>query len=145
MKLTRVANEEAGSLNTTVILKGIRVVGDVRGSHNLHLNGEFEGSIELSALLLVGKTGRLKGEVKAENVIIEGDVEAKISAKEKVEVRDSGKYVGDILAPSILVSERAFFQGNVEMVRESQSVVHRDFTANRPEPFEDESPSDTTD
>ena len=107
----------AQKMNTTVIFDGIHIVGDVRGSHNYYLNGALEGTIELSALLIIGKSGVFKGEAKAENVIVEGEFEGNLTAKERVEIRDEGKFVGDILAPAVLVSDKAFFQGNVTMAR----------------------------
>lgn len=106
----------------TKILEGIKLKGEIDGVHNLYLDGEFDGKIELTALLVVGKTGRLKGEVKAKDVIIEGEVEGKLSVSGNVEVRDSGKYIGDILAPSILVSNKAFFQANVKMTKDGQII-----------------------
>lgn len=122
MKLDRRMLDKAQKMDTTAIFKGISVAGDVKGSHNLYLNGEFEGKIELTAILLVGKTGRFKGEAKAESVIIEGEVEGKVAANEKVEVRDGGKYKGEILAPSVMISNNAFFDGNVKMVKEGTEV-----------------------
>lgn len=110
--------DKAEKRETTAIFKGIHVVGDVKGSHNLYLNGEFEGKMDLTALLLVGKTGKFKGQVKAECVIIEGEVEGKVIAKEKVELRDTGKYKGEIVAPSVMISDKAFFDGNVKMTKE---------------------------
>ena len=110
--------DKAEKRETTAIFKGISVVGDVKGSHNLYLNGEFEGKMDLTALLLVGKTGKFKGTVKAECVIIEGEVEGKVIAKEKVELRDTGKYKGEIVAPSVMISDKAFFDGNVKMTKE---------------------------
>lgn len=118
MKLNRRMLDKAQKMDTTAIFKGISVVGDVKGSHNLYLNGEFEGKIDLTALFLVGKTGRFKGEVKAESVIIEGEIEGKVIANEKVELRDGGKYKGEILAPSVMISDNAFFDGNVKMLKE---------------------------
>ncbi|KPK78598.1 MAG: hypothetical protein AMJ89_01070 [candidate division Zixibacteria bacterium SM23_73] len=110
--------DKAEKMETTAIFKGIGVVGDVKGSHNLYLNGEFDGKMDLTALLLVGKTGKFKGQVKAECVIIEGEVEGKVIAKEKVELRDTGKFKGEIVAPSVMISDEAFFDGNVKMTRE---------------------------
>lgn len=104
----------------TVILNGIHFSGDIKGGHDIYLNGEFEGKIELSALLYVGQTGILRGEIKAENIIIEGDVEGTLEAEEKLEVRDGGRCNGDILAPSVLISDKAFFQGQVTMVRDNK-------------------------
>jgi len=118
MKLNRRMLEKAQKTGTTAILDGISVTGNVKGSHNLFLNGQFEGTIDLTALLLVGKTGKLKGKVKAEYVIIEGEVEGKVIAHEKVELRDGGKYKGEILAPSVKISDNAFFDGIVQMLKE---------------------------
>ena len=101
----------------TTIPEGIHLKGEIKGSHNLYLDGEFEGKIELTALLLVGGTGRLKGEVKAENVIIEGEVEGTVSVTGKLEVRDGGKYIGDIKATSLLVTDKAFFHANAMTIR----------------------------
>jgi cytoskeletal protein CcmA (bactofilin family) len=110
--------DKAQKAETTAIYDGLSIVGNVKGGHNLYLNGEFEGTIDLSALLLVGKTGKLKGKVKAEYVIIEGEVEGKVIAKEKVELRDGGKYKGEILAPSVKISDNSYFDGIVQMLKE---------------------------
>jgi len=118
----------------TVVLAGIHFKGDIKGSHDLYLNGELEGTIELSALCSVGRSGRLKGEIKAENIIIEGNFEGSLSAKEKVEVRDGGRCVGDILAPSVMISDKAFFQGQVTMMRDDKKVdgkTVKEFTSNK--------------
>lgn len=117
-KLDRRMLDKAQKTETTAIFDGISVVGNVKGSHNLYLNGQFEGTIDLTALLLVGKTGKLKGKVKAEYVIIEGEVEGKVVANEKVELRDGGKYKGEILAPSVMISDNSFFDGIVQMLKE---------------------------
>jgi cytoskeletal protein CcmA (bactofilin family) len=123
MKINRRMLEKVQKMETTAIFEGISVVGNVKGSHNLFLNGEFEGTIELTALLLVGKTGRLKGEVKAEYVIIEGEVEGKVMANEKVELLEGGKYKGEILAPSVMISDKAFFDGAVKMMKEGTELL----------------------
>jgi cytoskeletal protein CcmA (bactofilin family) len=117
-KLNRRMLDKAQKTETTAIFDGISVVGNVKGSHNLYLNGQFEGTIDLTALLLVGKTGKLKGKVKAEYVIIEGEVEGKVVANEKVELRDGGKYKGEILAPSVMISDNSFFDGIVQMLKQ---------------------------
>jgi cytoskeletal protein CcmA (bactofilin family) len=117
-KLNQRSLDKAEKMETTAVFKGISVTGDVKGSHNIYLNGEFDGKMDLTALLLVGKTGKLKGQVKAECVIIEGEVEGKVIAKEKVELRATGKYKGEIIAPSVMISDKAFFDGNVKMTKE---------------------------
>ena len=123
MKLNRRLLEKTQNTNTTAIFEGISVKGNVNGSHNLFLDGEFEGIIDLTALLLVGKTGKLKGEVKAQYVIIEGEVEGKVTAKEKVELRDTAKYRGEIFAPAVMISDNAFFDGSVRMQKNERDLL----------------------
>ncbi len=110
--------EKAQKTETIGIFDGLSVVGNVKGSHNLFLNGQFEGKIDLTAVLPVSKTRKLKGKVKAEHVIIEGEVEGKVVANEKVELREGGKYKSEILAPSVMISDNSFFDGIVQMLKE---------------------------
>jgi len=138
MKLNKHIVGKNNNMDTTTIYEGISVVGDVKGSHNLYLNGSFEGTIDLTALLLVGKTGKLKGEVKANYVIIEGEVEGKVIAKERVEVLDDGRYKGEILTPSVMISQKAFFDGVVKMQREGEDLKVASLTG-KPQATQDES------
>ncbi len=131
MKLKRRTLDKLKDQRTTIISEGIQLKGEIRGTHNIVLYGEFEGNIRLSGMLLVGKAGRIKGEIEATNVIIEGDVEGKITTNEKVEIRDGGKYRGDILAASVLVSEKALFEANVKMRVEGEEPSIRRFTEKR--------------
>ena len=120
MRLKRRTLDKLKDQHTTVISEGIQLKGELKGTHTIILYGEFKGTIRLSAMVLVGRTGRIKGEIEADNVIIEGEVDGKITATEKVEIRDGGKYRGDILAASVLVSQKAVFEANVKMRLEGE-------------------------
>lgn len=110
---------EATMTESTIIFKGIHFVGNVEGAHDFYLNGQLEGKINIKALVTVGRTGRFKGELNAKNVIIEGEVDGNVTAEEKVEIRDSAQYTGEIITPCVLISDQAYFQGTVTMMRES--------------------------
>ncbi len=116
------SNPNATVTDSTMIFEGIRFVGDITGSHDLYLNGEVDGSVNLSANMTIGRTGKFKGEIKAQKVMIEGEVEGKVEATEKVELRDGAKFNGDTTSPSIMISDQAFFQGNVTMVNDKQGT-----------------------
>ena len=114
--------------NTTIILEGMHLVGQVKGTHDFYLYGSLKGDVDVVELVKVGKSGRFKGELKAKNIIIEGEVDGKITAKEKVEIHASGHLKGDIISPSILISHKAFFEGNVTMVREDNKLQEKFIT-----------------
>jgi cytoskeletal protein CcmA (bactofilin family) len=116
---------------TTIITTGVHLTGTLKGTEDVVLHGVLEGDIRLSGMLVLGKSGKIRGKIDARNVIIEGDVEGIIRATEKVEIRDGGKCKGDIFTPTIAVSENAYFEGNVKMAVEDRepSVLH--FTEKR--------------
>ena len=116
---------------TTVINAGVQLVGTIKGIGDVVLHGALEGDVRLSGILVLGKTGKIRGKIEARNVVIEGDFEGIIRATEKVEIRDGGKCKGDVFTATIAVSENAYFEGNVKMEVEDRepSVLH--FTEKR--------------
>jgi cytoskeletal protein CcmA (bactofilin family) len=131
MKLNRRTLDKLKKQQSTIVTEGIQLKGEVKGTHDILLYGEFEGKIELSGVLFVGKTGRINGEIEAKTVIIEGNIEGKLTADEKVEIRDGGKYKGDVVAASILVSEKALVDGNVSVKAEGKEPPVEQFTEKR--------------
>ena len=116
---------------TTVITVGVHLNGTIKGIGDVVLHGALEGDVRLSGILVLGKTGKIRGKIEARNVVIEGDFEGIIRATEKVEIRDGGKCKGDVFTATIAVSENAYFEGNVKMEVEDRepSVLH--FTEKR--------------
>ena len=110
--------KDSSTQESTTINQGMRLVGEVDGSHDFYLNGDLEGKINITALIKIGKPGGFKGEMQGRNVIIEGHVDGKVTAEERVEIRDSGHFTGDIVSPSVSISDKAYFQGSVTMTRE---------------------------
>lgn len=111
---------ETKTSEATTIYEGMHLVGQVEGTHDFYLNGGLEGKVNITELFKVGRKGRFKGEVKAKFVIIDGEADGKVTADGKVEIRDTGHFKGDIVSPSIHISDKAFFQGKITMVRNEQ-------------------------
>ncbi len=96
--------------------KSISIKGDVVGDEDTVIEGRVEGRIELkNHHLTVGPNGDVAGEIGAKQVTIVGRVTGNITAAERVEVCDSGRLDGDIVAPRLLVQEGAQVNGNVTM------------------------------
>ena len=123
---------------TAVITTGVHLTGTIKGTTDVILHGVLEGDIRLSGMLVLGKSGKIRGKIDARNVVVEGDVEGIIKASERVEICDGGKFKGDIFTATIAVSENAYFEGNVKMAVEDRepSVLH--FTEKRRSQSENE-------
>ena len=118
----------------THVAPGTRLFGQVSGPTELLVDGEVEGEIRLDATVTVGAEGAVYGPISAPVVRVAGRVMGDVLASDRVEVGPSGSLEGDISAPRIVISEGAFFKGQVEMKGEKAREARRPRGAGEPEP-----------
>jgi cytoskeletal protein CcmA (bactofilin family) len=113
--------ERAPARDVVNIGKSVIIKGELSGSENLTIEGQFEGKIELrDNVLTVGPNGKIKAEMLfAKSVDILGRVTGKIMAVDVVSIRENGAVDGDITAPRIAIADGAHFRGSVDMRRDS--------------------------
>jgi|SRR5437868_13531782 len=115
-----------GSGDFAHIGKSVQIKGELSGSEDIYVDGQLEGSIQLSAnSLTIGPNGRLRANVTAKNVIVGGVLDGNITAGERTEMRKTAVVNGDVQTRRIAIEEGAYFKGKLEIVAESksQSVV----------------------
>jgi len=98
--------------------KSVVIKGELSGSEDLTIEGHVEGRIELKEnVLTIGPNGKIRAEVFAKSVIVQGEVVGNVTASEKVDIRDNGSVDGDITSPRVAIAEGAHFRGSVDMQR----------------------------
>ncbi len=100
--------------------------GELSGNEDLLIEGQFEGNIKLpDHCLTVGSNGQVKAEILARQVVVLGSVHGNISAREKIEIRKSGRVVGDLVAAGIAIEEGAYLKGSIDIQREEVQPASR--------------------
>jgi cytoskeletal protein CcmA (bactofilin family) len=98
--------------------KSVVIKGELSGSEDLIIEGQVEGKIELREnVLTIGPNGKIKAQIFAKAVIVQGEVVGNVSATEKVDIRDNGSLDGDIASPRVAIAEGAHFRGSIDMQR----------------------------
>ncbi len=77
---------------------------------NLYIDGEFEGSIHSKKLVTVGKSGKVRGEIHTNHMIVQGSVEGSVEA-ERLEIMAAGRVVGSILSSELVIEAKGHFEG----------------------------------
>jgi cytoskeletal protein CcmA (bactofilin family) len=95
----------------------MHIKGDIRTEEELQVDGEVEGSLESKSVLSVGKTGKVRANIKAQEVAIFGSVRGNVEVSGKIAIRDQGSLVGDIKAAGISIDDGAYFKGSIDIVR----------------------------
>lgn len=104
----------SGELNT-IIGKGSKVQGNINVQNSLRIDGNITGNIQSTDTVIVGKEGRVKGEIKAKDVLIAGAVRGQIFAANKVYLESKSIIEGDVKAGRLVVDEGASFDGQCTM------------------------------
>jgi cytoskeletal protein CcmA (bactofilin family) len=99
--------------------KSVIVKGELSGSEDLYVDGQVEGSIELSGnRLIIGPHGQVRANVTAKGVIVQGKLDGNIRASERAELTKSAIAVGDIVAQRVAIEEGAYFKGKVDIQKD---------------------------
>ena len=97
------------------ISQGIRIKGEITGSEDLFVDGSVEGKLNLaSGNLTVGPNGTVKADVTAREVIVRGQVEGKISGRDRVQLWSTGHVVGEVQTQRLAIEDGAVLRGKVE-------------------------------
>lgn len=79
------------------------------------IDGKIIGDIQSDGTLLIGRSAKIEGKVKAVNIMIAGEVIGDLNIKERIEATGTSKIKGDIVAKSLSIDENAKFRGNCTM------------------------------
>ncbi len=100
--------------------KSVVIKGDLTGSEDLTIEGQVEGKIELRQnVLTIGANGKIKAQIFAKIVIVQGEVQGNITATERIDIRDNGSVDGDLSSPRIAIADGAHFRGSIDMQRQA--------------------------
>lgn len=99
----------------TVIGPGTRVKGELSGDDSVDLAGTLEGPSRIGGLFHVREGGRVTGDISATNVVIEGEVDARLVTGRKVEIGAASKVRAQVRAVIVAIAEGAYFDGQIRM------------------------------
>ena len=103
----------------TLISKSVAIKGEVSCDEDLYIDGQVEGTIDPKGYrLTIGPNGRVKANITARAVVVQGRLEGNIQASDRVELKQSATVVGDIVTQRISIDEGVTFKGSVNVQKE---------------------------
>lgn len=89
--------------------------GELSFEKGMRLQGRFEGKISTPGKLQVSKEAKMAADVDAGAITVEGDVRGNLTASDRIELKATARYEGDLRATKLVVEEGAVFTGNVSV------------------------------
>jgi len=100
------------------ISSGIRINGEISGDDDLYIDGQAEGQFHFPlAKVTVGPNGKVKANIEAREIVVEGTVTGDLKASAGVQLGGASRVQGSLITPRIAIDDGAKLRGKVEMTR----------------------------
>lgn len=108
------AAENGGArIGKTVVIRG-----ELKGSEDLVVDGQLEGTINLTeGRLTIGPSANVAADLTAKDVLIMGHLQGNVVASGRVELRAGSVVEGDVRALRLAVEDNAVFRGKVDLTQ----------------------------
>ena len=109
-----VKNNKKGS--STLIEVGTLIKGEIIFDNELFIMGEVEGDLNSDsdlAKLIVSKTGKVQGEIRVPNVVINGTIVGNVRASENLEISGTARVFGDLHYSTIEIKGGSLITGRL--------------------------------
>lgn len=125
-------NEEFGQPTTgtrdaaiSIIGPGMRVVGDCETDGTLRIEGNIEGTVRAGKAVVVGKDGKVEGDIVTQDAIIGGHVNGKVTAESRLELQATCTVEGEIHARRVKLDEGGTVNGSIQIgdIKKSSSSM----------------------
>ena len=87
--------------------------GELNFKNTLCIDGKFEGKVKTSDKLIVAEKGDVRADIEAGIVICKGKIRGNIIASQRVEICSTGKILGDVHTPALMIELGAVILGRV--------------------------------
>ena len=103
--------------NTTInlISSGTEITGDIKSGGDIRIDGSLNGNLNTKGKVVIGTTGKVKGEVICKNSEVSGILEGKITVGQLLNLKASSKINGEIVTNKLSIEPGAVFSGNCKM------------------------------
>ncbi len=96
----------------SILSADLHITGNLKTTGDINVEGTVEGDIR-AHLLTIGESATIKGEVVADDVVINGRIVGRVRGL-KVRLTSTARVEGDIIHKTIAIESGAHFEGSVQ-------------------------------
>lgn len=101
----------------SIIGPGMKVVGDCETDGTVRIEGVVEGAVRAGKAVVVGKDGRVHGDITTQDAVISGTVQGTLAAESRLELQATARIEGEVRARRMQLEEGAVLNGTVQMAQ----------------------------
>mgnify|MGYP001561920547 CR=1 FL=1 len=106
---------ETDNATINLISNGTEITGDIKSNGDIRIDGLLTGNLNTKGKVVIGPTGKVKGEVYCKNSEVSGAVDGRICVSQLLTLKTDSKISGDIITFKLSIEPGAKFTGNCKM------------------------------
>lgn len=114
-------NEPDNTNTINLISNGTEITGDIISNGDIRIDGSVTGTLNTKGKVVIGPTGKIKGEVICKNSEISGAIDGKITVSQLLNLKSTCRIQGDITTSKLSIEPGAKFSGNCKMTDNEQN------------------------
>ena len=113
MKKTKKTDTPLSESDINIISETTKLSGKLELAETTRFHGTLNGDLVAhpGSTVVLGESGFIEGNVKADAIVIDGFIRGDVTATSKVVLSGLGRVIGDIKAPSVSIDYGAHFEG----------------------------------
>ncbi|MCH7818477.1 MAG: polymer-forming cytoskeletal protein [Candidatus Marinimicrobia bacterium] len=100
----------------TLVGEGTVIEGDIVGENSILINGTVTGDVTTQRTIRVGRSGVIKGNVKAHSAKLGGIIEGNLDVIDSTVLGAHSRLKGDLKTARLKIEEGAIFEGRCVML-----------------------------
>ena len=92
----------------------LTIEGKIEGAGHIRIAGRFKGDVNVEGNVTVESGAHVTGQLRANTVVVSGEVQGNIDASAKVELLETGVINGDVKAGTLTVAAGSRMRGQAD-------------------------------
>jgi cytoskeletal protein CcmA (bactofilin family) len=118
MKKNRRMRDQIGP-PATILGAGARLTGNIGGAGHFLVSGQVSGDADIEGALTLAAGGRWEGVIRADDVILAGELTGEIQARGRVEITASARIRGRVVGGHISISAGAVVEAELQSMSDA--------------------------
>jgi cytoskeletal protein CcmA (bactofilin family) len=108
-------SEKPTDMDRNVIAKNSVFKGDISSEGDFRIDGVLEGTLQTKGRVIIGKEGKITGNVEATNADVEGKFSGELKVTNILTIKSSAHISGDVFVGKLSVEPGAIFNATCAM------------------------------
>jgi cytoskeletal protein CcmA (bactofilin family) len=106
----------------TILGAGARLTGTLQGEGHFLIAGQVVGDADIEGGLTLAEGGRWEGAIRADDVILAGELDGELLARGRVEITSSARIRGRVVGSGISIAEGAVVEADLQSMGDADIV-----------------------